>query len=126
MAYKFTILENRDYIRVEASGKWTPGKELDDVSKVLAQVSDICQNKNKNYILAIWDVEGPLPVMIGYDIVESANKFNWGRNFKLALVFTYQEKFKDAHFVETAAVNRGYWVKMFENEHEAKLWLLGS
>ena len=64
--------------------------------------------------------------MAGYNIVESSDKFNWNLRFRLAVVYPHKERFLDAHFVETVAVNRGCMVKMFENEQEANFWLLGS
>ncbi len=126
MAYKFVIQENQDHIRVEVSGDWTPGKELDDAMGVLAQVSDICRKKNINHILAIWDVPGHLPAITAFNVVEYSNRFNWDHDFKLAVVYTHHERYIDALFIETVAYNRGYRVKMFENEQEAKTWLLES
>ncbi|OHD68535.1 MAG: hypothetical protein A2W19_12135 [Spirochaetes bacterium RBG_16_49_21] len=109
---------------MEVSGDWTPGKELEDAIDVLTQVADICHKKGINCILAIWDVPGHIRALIGYEIVDSANKCNWDRHFKLAVVYTHNERFIDSLFVETVAVNRGYRVKMFENKQEAKSWLL--
>ncbi len=124
MPYKRVIQENQDHIRVEVSGDWIRGKELADAMDVLGQVADICHKKEFNNILAIWDVPGHLPTMAGYNLVELSNKFNWERHFKLAVVYLHKKRFKDAQFAETVAHNRGYRVKMFESEQEAKSWLL--
>src|SRR5208283_1592199 len=108
MPYERIIKENQDHIRVEVSGNWTPGKELDDAIDVLAPVADICHKKNINYILAIWNVPGHIPALTGYDFVESATRCNWDLHFTLALVYPHNERLIDALFVETVAVNRGY------------------
>ncbi len=111
---------------MEVSGDWTQGKEFDDAIGVWGQVADFCHQKGINKILSIWDVPGRLPTISGYQLVELSNKFNWDRHFKLAVVHLHEERFKDSLFVETVAANRGYLMKMFEDEQEAKSWLLGS
>jgi hypothetical protein len=124
MPYERVIQENQDHIRVEVSGNCIPGKELDDAMDILAQAADSCHKKGINCILAIWNVPGHLPPLTGYDLVEKAKEFNWDSQFKLAIVYLHNERFIDALFVETVAVNRGCRVKMFKNEQEAKFWLL--
>ncbi len=126
MPYNCIIQEHQDHVRVEVSGNPVPGKELDDAIGVFAQVADICLKKSISRILAIWDVPGHLPSITGYNIVDFANRTNWGLDFRLAVVYTHKERFIDALFVEKVAINRGYRVKMFENEKEAKTWLLRS
>jgi hypothetical protein len=126
MPYDCIIQEHKDHVRVEVSGNPVPGKELDDAIGVLSQVAHFCNKKRIARILAIWDVPGHLPSITGYNIVDSATRTNWGFDFKLAIVYSHKERFTDALFVETAAINRGYRVKMFENEKEAKTWLLRS
>jgi hypothetical protein len=126
MPYECVIQENQDHIRAEVSGAWTPGKELDDAIDVLAQAADICHKKGIYCILVMVDVPGRLPPLTGYDLVDKSKKFDWDRLFKLAVVYSHNERFIDALFLETVAVNRGYMVKMFKNEQEAKSWLLGS
>jgi len=69
MPYEFVIQENQDHIRVEVSGDWTPGKELEDAIDVLTQVADICHKKGINCILAIWDVPGHIPQINAIGIV---------------------------------------------------------
>ena len=126
MPYECIIQENQDHLRVKVSGNSVPGKELDDAIDVLTQVADICQKKRISRILTIWDVPGHLPSIIGYNIVDFANRFNWGFNFKMAVVYCHKGRFQDALFMEKVAIHHGYKVKMFENEQEAKSWLLGS
>ncbi len=99
---------------------------MDDAIDALSKVADICRKKNINSILAIWDIPGHLSATTAFNIVEYSKKFNWDRHFKLAVVYTSNQRFTEALFIETVASNRGYVVKMFENEQEAKSWLLGS
>ncbi len=126
MAYECIIQEKQDHVIVKVSGNQVLAKVSNDAIDVLAKVAEICHNKGIDYILTIWDVPGHLPAIAGYNIVESSAKFNWNFRFKLAIVYTHKERFLDAHFVETVAVNRGCRVKMFQDEQEARTWLLAS
>ncbi len=127
MPYDCIIQEHKDHVRVEVSEGWaTPGKDVENAIGVLRQVAHFCSKKRIFRILAIWDVPLHLPASTGHDIVESATKTKWGFNFKLAVVYPSKRRFEDAQFMEKVAIYRGYKVKMFENEQEAKSWLLGS
>jgi hypothetical protein len=57
---------------------------------------------------------------------KSEEEFGWSRRFKLAIVDVNEDSRKDNLFTETVAVNRGYNVKIFDNENDAKEWLLQS
>ena len=115
-----------DYLRVEVSGGWTPGKEGEDSVRVWGEVAETCKKEGKTRILAIWDVAGRLPPMDGYNLGANPERFGWDRRFKLATVHLHEERFQDGLFVETVALNRGFRVKMFEDEEKAKSWLLAS
>jgi hypothetical protein len=128
MPYKVTIKENPDYIRVKVAGKWTQGNELDDSLDVWTQVADFCRKRRKKgifYILSVWDVSGKLPTLAAFQLGDSASEISKGLRFKLAVVHLHKERFKDSLFAEKVAVNRGANVKVFDNEREAKKWLLG-
>jgi hypothetical protein len=126
MPHKLIFQKNPDHVRVEVSGESTPGKEMNEVVDILKQATEICHKEGIKRILAIFDVPGKLPSMAGFDFVELSNKFNWDTHFKLAVVYLHEERLISARFAETVAVNRGYMVKLFENEQEAKSWLLES
>ena len=126
MSYKLDIKENQDYLKVEISGDWTPGAELEDSVNVWAQVTATCNEKGVTHIMAIWNVPGYLPTMAAYNLVESAEKFGWDKRLKLAVVHLNEERLKDGLVAETLAVDRGFNIKMFNNEQKAKLWLMES
>ena len=117
------IQEASDHLRVEVSGEWTPGKEAADAKRIWSQVADVCRTKGITRILSVWKVPGHLPVFAAYDIASSASETGWDWRFKLAEVHLYEERFKDSLFTEIVATNRGYSVKMFDNEQDAKKWL---
>jgi hypothetical protein len=77
------------------------------------------QKKGYSLILAIFKLSGRLPVMPAYEIASSPEEFGWSRKFKLAIVDVNNESRQDNLFAETVAVNRGYNVKIFDNEKDA-------
>ena len=126
MTYDFIIKEKSDHIRLEISGSWTPGNEAEDVKSVWARVAEICRTNNVCRILAIWDIPGHLPTLAAYNMAKSPEEFGWSRRLKLAVVYSSGQRMQDSLFGEDIAVNRGYNIKMFNNEQDAKAWLLES
>ncbi len=125
MPYDCNIQEHQGHVRVEVSEGWaTPGEELKDAIGALRQIDHFCNKKRIFRILAIWNVPGHLPAVLGHDIVASATRTKWGFNFKMAVVYSHKGRFKDALFMEKVAIYHGYKVKMFGDEQEAKSWLL--
>ena len=126
MSYNVTFIENVDYLRVEISGARKQGKEVDDAIKVWSRVAEIGKAKNITHILAIIEITGFMPKMASFDIGNLADKFGWSRSFKLAVVTSDEESRKANLYTETVAVNRGFDVRIFDNEQDAKIWLLDS
>jgi hypothetical protein len=124
MSYSVALREYPDHLRVEVSGEWTPGHELEDAVDVWTQVADCCRKSGLTRILSVWDVPGRLPPLVAYELVGARASGAWDRRFRLALVQLREERFKDSQFVETLAVNRGYNVRVFDNEPDARSWLL--
>ena len=126
MSYNVTFKENVDHLRVGISGKRTPGNEVEDSLKAWSKVAEICRERNINHILAILKISGHLPDMASYNIGDLAEKYGWSRGFKLAVVTKDEYSRKVNLLSETVAVNRGFDVKVFDNEQDAKTWLLES
>lgn len=123
MPYNCVITREADHIRVEVSGRWMPGEELGDATAVWSQVANACRETGETRILSLWDVSGHLPTMEAYNLANTPASFGWDYSFKLAVVHLHEERFNDALFVETVAVNRGYQVKIFKDERSASQWL---
>ncbi len=125
MPYNVTIKEKEDHIRVEISGEWTIGNEAKEVISAWSQVVEICHTKNINHILAIGKVTGHLTPMAAYDMANFPDKHGWTRKLRLAVV-ALGESWRSNLFAETVADNRGYTIKVFDNEQDAKTWLFES
>jgi len=126
MAYDFTIEEKDGFLRVEVFGERHPGKVLEDIKFVWSRVTETLREKNINKLLAILHLTGKVSTVGGYNTVQAADDFGWMRNDRVALVATTEESYQINAFVETVAVNRGYQLKVFDNEPDAYEWLNGS
>lgn len=124
MEYDITFKENVDHLRLEISGTRTRGSEETDAIKSWSKVAEFCKAKNINHILAILRITGPMPPWASFQIGALAEEFGWSRKFRLAVVTLDKESMKANLFTETVAVNRGFDVKIFDNEQDAKSWLL--
>ena len=124
MPYDFTIQDEQDYISVKVSGERTPGNEEVDAIDVWSNVAAACKEKQINRILVISSVTGRLPARAAHGIAYDPEKFGWSRRFKLAGVDLHEPSRQDCLFGEDVAVSAGYKVRVFDNEQDAKVWLL--
>ena len=125
MPYDFAVDAERDYLRVEVSGNRSPDIEqgLRDIMTVWSRVTDICRETNTEKVLAVLQLKGEVPVMGSYNVVTHADQFGWSRRLRMAVVDLNDESREGNRFTETVAVNRGYQIKVFDNENDAKDWL---
>ena len=126
MSFQYSILEIQDYLRLEVSGNWTPGKESEEIIRVLAEAADSCREVGATRILAVFDVPGRLQIWDAHKVAITPESFGWDHSFSLALVFLHEERFKSSLHAEMVATSRGFRVKSFRDELSAKSWLLGS
>lgn len=125
MPYELGIQEKENYIRVEVFGERIPGHEVEDAIGVWSHVAEVCNAKQMDRVLSIYNVTGSLPARAAHAIAYDPRKFGWSKRFKVALVDLNEESRQDMFFVEDVAVSSGYRVRVFDNEQEAEAWLLG-
>lgn len=126
LPYDVTIIDKDRYVRVEVAGVRTPGQEAEDGIAVWRQVAEHCRERRMSRILAVVDLSGRLPTLAAYKMGQSPESFGWRRNFKLAVVGANEPSHRDNLFTETVAVNRGYTVRIFDDEQPARDWLLAD
>jgi hypothetical protein len=127
MEYNLTIEADKEFIRFEVSGVRLPGKEKVYAQNVFSQIVKFCREKNQYKLLGIFNVEGKVSSSLeSYRFASSPEEFGWDRKFKLALVDLNEESRIQNLFTENVAVNRGYNIKVFDNETSAIDWLLTS
>jgi len=126
MRVQYSIDNNLDHLRACVYGYWTPGKESEEIIRFLAKLADASRKLGVNRILAVIDIPGRIHIWDAHKVANSPESYGWDRSFRLALVFTHEERFESNLFSERLAVSHGYMVKVFRDESSAKAWLLES
>ena len=124
MSLEINIREFKDYIRVDVSGTRTRGKEMEEALELMKRIVEVCRASGIYRVLSVSRVSGQIPTLDAYQIVRMPQKFGWDKNYKLAVVDMNEESRQVTLFTEDVAVNRGFNSKVFDNEEEAKKWLL--
>jgi hypothetical protein len=124
MPYDLCIEEKDNYIRVEASGNRVPGRLAEDAIQLWAKVSEHCRVKNISNILAIYNISGNIPSQVIIDVTRNPESFGWNKSLKLALVDLNEDSRKGNYLTEAIAARRGYAFRVFDNEEEARAWLI--
>jgi hypothetical protein len=126
MPYETIIEPFENYIRVEVSGDRQPGREVDDAFSTGRQITTACRSHGVNKLLVIFRMTGRLRATEAHEIYSNPEEFGWSRDIRVALVDENPESHEGSLFAETVAVNRAYDTRVFENETEARDWLLDT
>jgi hypothetical protein len=126
MAYDYKIEDRQQYIRVEISGKRTPGNELEDIAPIWSEATQTCRERKINKLLAVLKLTGTMSIIASYNVVKFADRIGWSRELRVALVDLGGVPDRNNLFTETVAVNRGYQLKVFRDEQEALTWLISD
>ena len=125
MPYNADIQAKRDHIRVEVSGDRSAGDAVGNAHRVGQQVLKECQAKGISQVLLIARLAGHASAIDIFEIVTGSKRYGWTHDVKLAFVDLNSESIDDVRFMETVAFNRGYRLRVFDNETDALQWLLG-
>jgi hypothetical protein len=124
MAYDVEYQVLDDHIRIDVAGERVPGNVAMDSSVVLERTMELIQETGVTNCLLILNLAGPLSAMDSFDLVSISEDIGWKRDFRVALVNVHPESLEDAQFTEIVAGNRAYALRVFDNEEDAKDWLL--
>lgn len=126
MSYQFEVHPNPDFIRVEVSGIRKPGEAAENAHAVGREITSVCRETGIDRILLVVDLSGRLSAIDAFEIVTRSQDYGWSHAFKLAFVDLNAESLADSRFTETVALNRAYRMQVFDNEDDAREWLLNT
>ena len=115
-----------DHIRIEVSGERVPGSVAFDSSIVMEKTIKLIRESGISQCLVILNLTGSLSAMDAFDMVSISEDVGWQRDFRLAIVNLDAESLEESRFTEVVAGNRAYPLQVFDDEEEAKTWLLDS
>ena len=120
MSIKFTIVNQKNYLKVKASGK------DDNLEEVFHYANSILKEASKNKSKRILSDERELVYEIStldtFTLAEEAAK-HCRHLMKIAIVCN-SRYLEEGKFYETVASNRGLIVRVTDNYDEAEKWLL--
>jgi len=126
MSYDFDIQARQDHIRVEVSGDRTAGDAVADAGLVGRQIVEKFRDSKIDRVLLVLKLSGRASAIDVFKIITESEQYGWSHDIKLAFVDMNAESIDDVKFAETVAFNRAYRVRVFDNEIDARRWLLNS
>ena len=123
MTVEYRIERKHGHVRLYVSGEWTRGQEANEAKKIWEELVELSRQTGIYRLIAVFDIPGCLPTMEAFEIANAPVSSGWDHRWKVALVYPYPERFESNLFSETVAVNRGYNIKVFRDELDARAWL---
>ncbi|QBA64765.1 hypothetical protein [Muriicola soli] len=113
-----------EYIEITMYGTILPSVEKAEALQRWSKILDLCKKENRKKVLAVSHFEGVYQIDTSFNLVENAGKLGWDHSYKLALVVEDKERFLRLMFIETAMIQYGYEMKLFDKKRAAIKWLL--
>ena len=124
MSYEAHMTRFPGYVRVHVRGERAPGHSVANADRVGKMIVDFCKSNDIDRILLVLELEGRLGPLDAVGIVTHAPDYGFHHGLRLAFVDLNAESYKDSLFTETVAKNRSYSMRVFDNEDDARVWLL--
>ena len=124
MTYEAHMTPFPGYVRVHVRGERKPGQSVANADHVGKMVVDYCKDNDIDRILLVLELKGRLGPLDAMGIVTHAPDYGFHHGLRLAFVDLNAESYRDTLFTETVAVNRSYSMKVFDNEEDAREWLV--
>ena len=120
MSYKIKIVQKPAYLHAIVTGL----NNKENVKRYLADVLRESKNRVCSQLLIEERLEGPRFGTINVFQIASEGSSKAQGYFKAIAYVDVNTEGNLMRFAETVAVNRGFDVKVFDNEKEAEIWLL--
>lgn len=106
--------------------KHTDQVDKHDLWDARLKILDCIKEKDSPRILVdMRDIILETTTMDRFEFAQSHNKY-FPSSTKIATLMSKDDPNKSQHeFVETVSMNRGFMLRVFDDEHEAERWLLG-
>ncbi len=123
MTYKLDFTVEGNVLKVEIFGE-RPKDKLNQASEeAWKEIVEVTREKSIDKLLIISHATGDYPTLNAYQINSALAEYGVQKGWKIAFVNLDKKSFEQVKFSETVAVNRGFWVGIFDNEDDARSWL---
>ncbi|HMT11972.1 MAG TPA: hypothetical protein PKA39_10165 [Ignavibacteria bacterium] len=122
MQFKIKLSETKDYICLDYFGNVTN----DDLTNSIAGCTQLYRETGVSLYLAdCTDMHATHSILDIFGKVDAFESLEMKKDFKEALIVTRESESREKlNFYETACLNRGYNVRVFESKEDALQWLL--
>lgn len=122
MSFTLDIQKEDDYIHVTASGE----RNFENIKQIVAEIVKAgLKHKQNRAIIDISKLKGRLEMVESYDLATKVLSQFRGQWLQRAAVVDLPEARERYQFFENVAVNRGYYIRIFNDSHTAEKWLCG-
>lgn len=124
MPYKIAVSDSHDYICLDYYGNVSK----DDLADSISGCKKLYVETGISLFLAdCTEMFAEHSILDIFSKVDSFQSLEMKKDFREAIIIPKESESKDkVNFYETACLNRGYNVRIFENKDDAVVWLLGS
>jgi hypothetical protein len=126
VSYKLNFQYESGILLVSISGERQKDELVSSAKEVWRKIARMGHEKGYGKLLIVSSATGNYPVLDAFLINSSLDECGVQRVWKIAFVNLDQASFPDVKFAETVAVNRGFDLGVFDNETDARSWLLAS
>lgn len=123
MAYALEFEVEGELLVVHASGDRdtdSPGAAARDA---WARVAHQCEQTGRTRVLILSQVTGRYPTLDTYETMSTLDQYGISRDWKIAYVNQDPNCREDLMFMMAVADNKGYSVRLFDDQMRARKWL---
>ncbi len=124
MNLQISIQEETDYLKAEVTGERSRSDQFEHSMGIWDEIIERARQTGHHRILIIGKVPGRASASVGSQLATNAREHGLSLDYKVAIALLNAESYISHRITETIAVSLGHWIKFFDNEKEAREWLL--
>ncbi len=123
MSYSLEFQVDGDLLCVHATGDRDSDNPGAAAQEAWARIAQKCEETGLARVLIISRVTGRYPTLDTYETMSTLDQYGISRDWKIAYVNSDPDCRQDLMFMMAVADNRGFLVRLFGEEDEARKWL---
>lgn len=123
MTYYLDFQVDGDILRIDAKGDRSLESPASSAKDAWMRVAQKCRETGLSKVLIVSEVKGRYPVHDIYQVMPKLTDYGISKDWKIAYVNDDRQCREDLVLMMTVADNRGYRVRVFDDEADARKWL---
>lgn len=126
MTYILTFQVDGDVLSVHATGDRDSDNPMTSAKDLWTHLALECQERGLSRVLLLSEITGRYPTYDCYEIMSRLDEFGVAKDWKIAYVNSDPQLHDDLSFMTALADHHGFTIRLFEEEDEARKWLLND